>query len=215
MLTAATSKAASPFLVARHAGPDQSELTMAAARLEVRSAEVMTSRYKDIPRISIGQSCALGAEIPTKARLRTPATPARRAGTVVAMIEIHELTKTYGSTTAVSDLTFTVRPGMVTGFLGPNGAGKSTTMRMILGLDEPTSGSVLVNGRPPRSHAAPLHEIGGMLDPRAVHPSRSAYHHLLAIAQTSGIGKSRVDEVIDAVGLGAFRGGGLASSRSA
>ncbi|HKR68268.1 MAG TPA: ATP-binding cassette domain-containing protein [Streptosporangiaceae bacterium] len=117
------------------------------------------------------------------------------------MIEIRELTKTYGSTTAVSDLTFTVRPGVVTGFLGPNGAGKSTTMRMILGLDEPTSGSVLVNGRPPRSHAAPLHEIGGMLDPRAVHPSRSAYHHLLAIAQTSGIRKSRVDEVIDAVGL--------------
>ncbi|HKD87351.1 MAG TPA: ATP-binding cassette domain-containing protein, partial [Streptosporangiaceae bacterium] len=101
----------------------------------------------------------------------------------------------------VSDLTFTVRPGVVTGFLGPNGAGKSTTMRMILGLDEPTSGSVLVNGHPPRSHAAPLREIGGMIDPRAVHPSRSAYHHLLAIARTSGIGKARVDEVIDAVGL--------------
>ena len=117
------------------------------------------------------------------------------------MIEIRELTKTYGSTTAVSDLTFTVRPGVVTGFLGPNGAGKSTTMRMILGLDEPTSGSVLVNGHPPRSHAAPLREIGGMIDPRAVHPSRSAYHHLLAIARTSGIGKARVDEVIDAVGL--------------
>jgi ABC-2 type transport system ATP-binding protein len=117
------------------------------------------------------------------------------------MIEIHELTKMYGSTTAVSGLTFTVRPGMVTGFLGPNGAGKSTTMRMILGLDEPTSGSVLVNGRSPRSHTAPLHEIGGMLDPRAVYPSRSAYHHLLAIAQTSGIRKSRVDDVIEAVGL--------------
>jgi ABC-2 type transport system ATP-binding protein len=117
------------------------------------------------------------------------------------MIEIHALTKTYGSTTAVADLTFNVRPGVVTGFLGPNGAGKSTTMRMILGLDEPTSGSVLVNGRAPRSHAAPLHEIGGMLDPRAVHPSRSAYHHLLAVAQTSGIRKSRVDDVIDAVGL--------------
>jgi ABC-2 type transport system ATP-binding protein len=117
------------------------------------------------------------------------------------MIEIRGLTKTYRSTTAVADLTFTVRPGVVTGFLGPNGAGKSTTMRIILGLDEPTSGSVLVNGHPPRSHAAPLHEIGGMLDPRAVHPSRSAYHHLLAIAQTSGIRKARVDEVIDAVGL--------------
>ncbi|MGE5288667.1 MAG: ABC transporter ATP-binding protein [Micromonosporaceae bacterium] len=122
------------------------------------------------------------------------------------MIEINELTKTYGSTTAVSGLTFTVRPGEVTGFLGPNGAGKSTTMRMILGLDEPTSGSVLVNGRPPRSHAAPLHETGGMLDPRAVHPSRSAYHHLLAIAQTSGIRKNRVDEVIDAVGLRSVAG---------
>jgi ABC-2 type transport system ATP-binding protein len=117
------------------------------------------------------------------------------------MIEIHALTKTYGPTTAVSDLTFTVPPGVVTGFLGPNGAGKSTTMRMVLGLDEPTSGSVLVNGRQPRTHAAPLHELGGMLDPRAVYPSRSAYHHLLALAQTSGIRKSRVDEVIDAVGL--------------
>ena len=116
------------------------------------------------------------------------------------------LTKRYGATTAVSDLTFTVQPGTVTGFLGPNGAGKSTTMRMILGLDEPTSGSVLVNGRPPRAHAAPLHEVGGMLDPRAVHPSRSAYHHLLALAQTSGIRRSRVDEVIDAVGLRAVAG---------
>ena len=87
------------------------------------------------------------------------------------MIEIDALTKRYAATTAVSGLTFTVRPGAVTGFLGPNGAGKSTTMRMILGLDEPTSGSVLVNGRPPRAHAAPLREIGGMLDPRAVLPS--------------------------------------------
>jgi ABC-2 type transport system ATP-binding protein len=117
------------------------------------------------------------------------------------MIELHALTKRYGSTTAVADLTFTVQPGTVTGFLGPNGAGKSTTMRMILGLDQPTSGTVLVNGRPPRAHAAPLHEVGGMIDPRAVHPSRHAYHHLLALAQTSGIRRSRVDEVIDAVGL--------------
>ena len=122
------------------------------------------------------------------------------------MIEIHELTKRYGDTTAVSDLTFTVRPGVVTGFLGPNGAGKTTTMRMILGLDDPTGGSVLVNGRPPRTHTAPLREVGGMLDPRAVQPSRSAYHHLLALAQTSGIRRSRVDEVIDAVGLHAAAG---------
>ncbi|MGE5288991.1 MAG: ABC transporter ATP-binding protein [Micromonosporaceae bacterium] len=122
------------------------------------------------------------------------------------MIEIRALTKRYGTTTAVSDLTFTVRPGVVTGFLGPNGAGKSTTMRMILGLDEPTSGSVMVNGRPPRVHAAPLHELGGMLDPRAVYPSRRAYNHLLVLAQTSGIRRSRVDEVIDAVGLRAVAG---------
>ena len=118
------------------------------------------------------------------------------------MIEIHELTKRYGSVTAVAGLTFAVRPGEVTGFLGPNGAGKSTTMRMILGLDQPTSGTVLVNGKPPRAHAAPLRELGGMLDPRAVHPARSAYHHLLALAQTSGIRRSRVDELIEAVGLG-------------
>jgi len=117
------------------------------------------------------------------------------------MIEIRGLTKRYGRTTAVEDLTFTVRPGVVTGFLGPNGAGKSTTIRMILGLDVPTRGSVTVNGKPYRAHAAPLHELGGMLDPRAVHPGRSAFHHLLALAQTSGIRRSRVDEVIDAVGL--------------
>jgi ABC-2 type transport system ATP-binding protein len=133
-------------------------------------------------------------------------TPRRASGSVVPMIEIRALTKRYGPTTAVSDLTFTVWPGTVTGFLGPNGAGKTTTMRMILGLDRPTSGSVLVNGRPPGAHAAPLHELGGMLDPRAVHPSRSAYHHLLALAQTSGIRRSRVGEVIDAVGLRAVAG---------
>jgi ABC-2 type transport system ATP-binding protein len=124
------------------------------------------------------------------------------------MIEISALTKRYGATTAVSGLTFTVRPGVVTGFLGPNGAGKTTTMRMILGLDEPTSGTVTVNGRPPRRHAAPLRELGGMLDPRAVHPSRSAYHHLLALAQTSGIRRSRVDELIDVAGLREVAGRG-------
>jgi ABC-2 type transport system ATP-binding protein len=118
------------------------------------------------------------------------------------MIEAHGLTKRYGDKLAVDDLTFTVRPGMVTGFLGPNGAGKSTTMRMILGLDAPTGGSVSVNGKPYREHAAPLREVGALLDARSVHPGRSAYHHLLALAQTSGIGRSRVDEVVDAVGLG-------------
>ena len=118
------------------------------------------------------------------------------------MIEARGLTKRYGDKLAVDGLTFTVRPGMVTGFLGPNGAGKSTTMRMILGLDAPTQGSVTVNGRPYREHAAPLREVGALLDARSVHPGRSAYHHLLALAQTCGIRRSRVDEVVDAVGLG-------------
>jgi ABC-2 type transport system ATP-binding protein len=90
---------------------------------------------------------------------------------------------------------------VVTGFLGPNGAGKSTTMRLILGLDAPTSGSVTVNGKPYQRHVAPLREVGALLEARSVHPGRSAHHHLLALAQTSGIPRSRVDEVIDAVGL--------------
>jgi len=117
------------------------------------------------------------------------------------MIEARGLTKRYGSRTAVDDLTFTVRPGIVTGFLGPNGAGKSTTMRMALGLDAPTRGSVTVNGKPYREHAAPLHEVGALLEARSVHTGRSAYHHLLALAQTAGIARTRVEEVIELVGL--------------
>jgi ABC-2 type transport system ATP-binding protein len=117
------------------------------------------------------------------------------------MIEARGLTKRYGNKVAVDGLSFTVRPGAVTGFLGPNGAGKSTTMRMILGLDAPTSGSVTVNGKAYRRHAAPLREVGALLEARSVHPGRSAHHHLLALAQTCGIRRSRVDEVIDAVGL--------------
>src|ERR1700712_2260708 len=118
-----------------------------------------------------------------------------------SMIEAQHLTKRYGEKVAVDDLTFTVQPGIVTGFLGPNGAGKSTTMRMILGLDAPTSGPVSVNGRSYRDLAAPLHEIGAMLEARAIHTGRSAYHHLLAMAQTHGIPRTRVEEVIDLVGL--------------
>jgi ABC-2 type transport system ATP-binding protein len=117
------------------------------------------------------------------------------------MIEVHELTKRYGDTTAVDGLTFTVKPGIVTGFLGPNGAGKSTTMRMILGLDRPTAGTAFVNGRPYADHADPLHQAGALLDAKAVHTGRSAYQHLHAMAATTGIPKSRVDEVIDIVGL--------------
>jgi ABC-2 type transport system ATP-binding protein len=117
------------------------------------------------------------------------------------MIEAVGLTKDYGSKRAVDGLTFTVRPGVVTGFLGPNGSGKSTTMRLILGLDAPTKGSVTVNGKQYRDHAAPLHEVGALLEARSVHPGRSARNHLLALAQTHGLPKSRVDELIDLVGL--------------
>jgi ABC-2 type transport system ATP-binding protein len=117
------------------------------------------------------------------------------------MIEVAGLTKRYGDKTAVDELTFTVRPGVVTGFLGPNGAGKSTTMRVILGLAAPTRGSATVNGKPYREHAAPLREVGALLEARSAHPGRSAYLHLLALARTCGIRRSRVDEVIEAVGL--------------
>jgi ABC-2 type transport system ATP-binding protein len=117
------------------------------------------------------------------------------------MIEAQGLTKDYGDKRAVSDLSFTVQPGVVTGFLGPNGSGKSTTMRLILGLDAPTSGSVTVNGTLYRKHAAPLAEVGALLEARSVHTGRSAYNHLLALAHTHGIPKSRVLELIDMVGL--------------
>ena len=117
------------------------------------------------------------------------------------MIEIEHLSKRYGEKLAVDDLTFAVQPGIVTGFLGPNGAGKSTTMRMILGLDAPTGGSVRTNGRSYHELKAPLHEIGAMLEARAIHTGRSAFHHLLAMAQTHGLPRSRVHEVISLVGL--------------
>jgi ABC-2 type transport system ATP-binding protein len=117
------------------------------------------------------------------------------------MIEAKNLTKRYGATVAVEDLTFTVQPGVVTGFLGPNGAGKSTTMRLILGLDSPTSGVVTVNGRNYRDEKHPMRAVGALLDGRAVHPGRSAHAHLLALARTNGLPRRRVDEVIQAVGL--------------
>ena len=117
------------------------------------------------------------------------------------MIEAHGLTKRYGAKLALDDVSFTVRPGLVTGFLGPNGAGKSTTMRMIVGLDRPTAGSVTVNGRRYADHTAPLHEVGVLLDAKAVHSGRSAADHLLAMAATHGIGRSRVKEVIALTGL--------------
>jgi ABC-2 type transport system ATP-binding protein len=117
------------------------------------------------------------------------------------MIEVTGLSKHYGDRVAVDDLTFTIKPGTVTGFLGPNGAGKSTTMRLILGLDRPTSGTATVNGKQYRDLVAPLHEVGALLEARAVHTGRSGYNHLLALAQTHGIPRSRVAEVIELVGL--------------
>jgi ABC-2 type transport system ATP-binding protein len=117
------------------------------------------------------------------------------------VIEAEALTKDYGEKRAVDGLSFTVRPGIVTGFLGPNGSGKSTTMRLILGLDAPTAGDVTVNGKHYRDHRAPLHEVGALLEASSVHTGRSAYNHLLALARTHGIPRRRVDELIDLVGL--------------
>jgi ABC-2 type transport system ATP-binding protein len=117
------------------------------------------------------------------------------------VIEARGLTKDYADKRAVDDLSFDVHPGIVTGFLGPNGSGKSTTMRLILGLDRPTKGDVTVNGKHYRDHPAPLHEVGALLEARSVHTGRSARNHLLALAQTHGIPRSRVDELIDVVGL--------------
>ena len=118
------------------------------------------------------------------------------------MITVQNLTKRFGAKTAVDDISFEVRPGAVTGFLGPNGAGKSTTMRMIVGLDRPDAGAATIGGRPYRELAAPLTEVGVLLDAKAVHPGRSARAHLRALAATHGIPSSRVQAVIDLTGLG-------------
>ena len=117
------------------------------------------------------------------------------------MITLDHLTKRYGATTAVDDLTLQIQPGRVTGFLGPNGAGKSTTMRMILGLDRPTSGTATIDGRPYASLRRPLREVGALLDAKAVHPGRRVRTHLVAMARSNSIPVARVDEVLERVGL--------------
>ncbi len=117
------------------------------------------------------------------------------------MIVTHGLTKRYGDTVAVSDLSFSVTPGAVTGFLGPNGSGKSTTMRMIMGLDNPSAGTAFINGQSYADLKWPLREVGALLDAKAFHPARSAYNHLLYLAQTNDIPRSRIDEVLEIVGL--------------
>jgi len=116
-------------------------------------------------------------------------------------IEFQHVCKAFGPKVVLDNVSFVVEPGVVTGFLGPNGSGKSTTMRLILGLDAPTAGSVTVNGKHYRDHSAPLHEVGALLEARSVHTGRSAYNHLLALAQTHGIPRRRVNELIDMVGL--------------
>ncbi|GAA2604024.1 ABC transporter ATP-binding protein [Streptomyces lienomycini] len=125
---------------------------------------------------------------------------------MVAMIELEGLTKRYGEKMAVNNLSFTVRPGIITGFLGPNGAGKSTTMRMVLGLDRPTAGDVRIDGKHYEQLEDPLTSIGALLEAKAWHGGRSAYNHLLCLAQSNGIPASRVREVLDTVGLSAVAG---------
>ena len=122
------------------------------------------------------------------------------------MIEAHRLSKRYGGSRAVDDVSFTIRPGVVTGFLGPNGAGKSTTMRMILGLDAPSSGSVLIDGKPYRELADPVTSVGALLDAKAIVGGRSAANHLTWLADSNGIDRSRVSEVLELVGLGDVAG---------
>ncbi|GAA1615055.1 ABC transporter ATP-binding protein [Actinoplanes couchii] len=117
------------------------------------------------------------------------------------MIEVKDLTKRYGPATVVDGLSFQVRPGVVTGFLGPNGAGKSTTMRMIMGLDRPTAGTATIDGHPYAQLTTPLRRVGALLEARSFHPGRTAFHHLLGLAATAGVPRSRVDDVIDIVGL--------------
>ena len=118
-----------------------------------------------------------------------------------SQIEVAGVSKRYGDALALDDVSFTVRPGLVTGFLGPNGAGKLTAMRLILGLDRPSAGTARVNGREYRDFPAPLHEVGAMLEARAIHPGRTARGHLLSLAQTHGIGRRRVEAVLERVGL--------------
>jgi ABC-2 type transport system ATP-binding protein len=117
------------------------------------------------------------------------------------MIEVDQLSKRFGPVTAVDGLSFAVRPGRVTGFLGPNGAGKSTTMRLILGLDHPNTGTATIDGKPYRDLVEPLRVVGALLEAKTVHPGRSAYNHLLVLAQTQGLSRKRVDEVLELVGL--------------
>ena len=148
---------------------------------------------------------AIAWQAPARQQAAAPPMP-RRGHASPAVIEVHELTKRFGTVTAVDGLSFTVRPGRVTGFLGPNGAGKTTTMRVILGLDAPSSGAALVGGRRYQQIIRPLHEVGSLLDAGAVHGGRTGWLHLLAIAQSNGIGRQRVRELLELTGLDTVAG---------
>jgi ABC-2 type transport system ATP-binding protein len=132
--------------------------------------------------------------------------PGTRPGSLIAMIQVQGVSKRYGAVRAVDGLSFTVRPGQVTGFLGPNGAGKSTTLRMMLDLDRPTAGEILIDGKPYHRFRHPLTHVGALLEATAVHRGRTAYHHLLWLAQSNRIGRERVREVLRMVGLDGVAG---------
>lgn len=158
-------------------------------------------------RAQVGLSPPLAWGGPEREDATWPPSARRRARpSLRGVITAHSLTKRYGDTTAVDSLTFEVLPGVVTGFLGPNGSGKSTTMRMIMGLDVPDSGSALIGGRPYGDLAWPLREVGGLLDAKAFHPARSARNHLRWLALSNDIPLRRVDEVLDQVGLSSVAG---------
>ena len=180
-------------------------MLMLFRRPSLRARRVLQARSRDGPTQSGWSTSRQSGRERTRRCGSRPAQTLRESSESACfpawVIEARGLTKDYDDKRAVDDLSFDVRPGIVTGFLGPNGSGKSTTMRLILGLDRPTKGNVIVNGKPYREHAAPIHEVGALLEARSVHTGRSARNHLLALAQTHGIGKKRVDELIDLVGL--------------
>ena len=195
--------------VATPPAPVREPVTVAEANLS-RSAEANLSRSGEASLPQSAEPCEFpvnrasgpaGRSTPHRTLTDSPRTPPTRQATLGLMIQLNDLTKRYGEVIAVDGLDFTVRPGVVTGFLGPNGAGKTTTMRMILGLDLPTSGSVTIGGRLYRDLPTPLREVGSLLDAQALHPRRSASDHLRYLAQSNGIPTGRVAEVLDLVGL--------------
>src|SRR5581483_7515455 len=181
--------------------PLETTLPVVPARASITRSSSSGRTGRSTTRSLSSRSTGLIVE-PLARRPNTGSTRPRSPLSIVGVvIEVRGLTKDYGDKRAVDGLTFTVQPGVVTGFLGPNGSGKSTTMRLILGLDRPNAGTATVNGKPYRDHTAPLHEVGALLEARSVHTGRSAYNHLRALAETHGIPRSRVDELVDLVGL--------------